>query len=302
VSDKVLAITGGTGFVGRTLISTALAEGYQVRALARTPQDPQEGVTWLYGALDRPESLATLLDHADAVIHVAGVVNAPDRTAFEAGNVAGTMAIVEAARAAGVQRLIQVSSLAARLPALSNYGWSKAKAETIVAASAIDWTIVRPPWVYGPGDKDTLDVFKMAQRGLAFSPRGDVSVIHVADLATLLLALIPSAEALAQVYEPDDGRDDWTNASFIRAIGWAFGKRVHVVPLPKAALICAAHADRLVRGKRARLTLDRAQYMANPDWRVDPARRPPVQLWQPQVHTRTGLKATLADYCARNWL
>jgi uncharacterized protein YbjT (DUF2867 family) len=243
------------------------------------------------------------MDNADAVIHVAGLTNAPTRAAFEAGNVRGTAAIVDAARASGVRRFIHVSSLAARMPALSNYGWSKAKAEALVMASGLDWTIVRPPWVFGARDADTLELFKAARNGIVPLPRrGHVSVIEVGDLARLLLALIGADAALAQIYEPDDGREDWTNASFARAIGRTFNRRIQVVHLPKAALMAAAQADRLLRRDKARLSPDRVNYMTHRDWRVDPSRRPPADLWQPQSHTRAALRATLDWYRAAGWI
>ena len=78
VSDLKLAITGGTGFVGRRLIELALAAGHEVRALTRRPQRPREGVTWISGALDDQASLVRLAEGAYALIHVAGVINAPD--------------------------------------------------------------------------------------------------------------------------------------------------------------------------------------------------------------------------------
>ncbi len=299
----MLAVTGGTGFVGRILITMAVAKGWQVRALARSPQPPQNGVIWVPGALDQPESRAALMDGADAVIHLAGAVNAPNRAAFVAANVKGTAAMIDAARAAGVKRFIHVSSLAARLPDVSHYGWSKAKAELIVAASALNWTIIRPPWVFGPGDRDTLELFKAAQRGLVPLPRiGSVSVVHVADLARLLLGVVPADETHAQLYEPDDGSDDWTNASFVQAIGEAFAKHVRVMHLPKPLLLLGAHSDRMLRGSAARLSVDRVHYMTHPDWRVDPTRRPPPKLWVPQIGTRSALKTTLAAYREAKWI
>ena len=104
----ILAITGATGFVGGALVDQALAAGHDVRALTRRPQPPREGVTWVGGALDRPDALVALCTGADAVIHVAGVVNAPDRAGFAAGNVDGTRAAIAAAQAAGVRRFIHV--------------------------------------------------------------------------------------------------------------------------------------------------------------------------------------------------
>ena len=78
----------------------------------------------------------------------------------------GTLAMLAAATAGGVSRFVHVSSLAAREPKLSLYGASKARAEELVERSGLDWAIVRPPAVYGPGDKETLELFKMAKRGL----------------------------------------------------------------------------------------------------------------------------------------
>ncbi len=161
----ILAVTGGTGFVGRRLIDLALERGHQVRALTRRPQEPREGVEWIEGSLEDRDALERLVTASDAVIHVAGVINAPDAAGFEAGNVTGTLAMLAAATAAGTQRFIHVSSLAAREPELSQYGASKARSEDLVRSSGLDWVIVRPPAVYGPGDKETLELFKMAKAG-----------------------------------------------------------------------------------------------------------------------------------------
>ena len=94
-----LAITGGTGFVGRHLITLALAKKHEVRALARSPQPPMAGLEWIEGAIDPARNLDQLVDGADAVIHVAGAINAPDRAAFAACNIEGTAAMLAAATA-----------------------------------------------------------------------------------------------------------------------------------------------------------------------------------------------------------
>jgi uncharacterized protein YbjT (DUF2867 family) len=297
-------MTGGTGFVGSTLMRLAIDAGWHVRALARAPQPVQNGVTWILGALDDPGSLRSLVEGSDAIIHVAGVVNAVDRTGFEAGNVSGTLALIEAARSARTSRFIHVSSLSAREPDLSNYGWSKAKAEQLVKASGLDWTIVRPPAIYGPGDRDMLDVYKMAKWGYALMPpKGRTSLIEVSDLGRLLLALIPAGIAHTQMYEADDGRDDgWSYENYGKAIGWAVGKPITTISVPKWLLALVARGDRLFRGHRAKLTLDRVGYMCHPDWVIDLAKRPPPQIWKPQVPTREGLKATAEAYRAAGWL
>ena len=298
----IIALTGGTGFVGAKVIARAVEAGHQVHALARRTQPAQPGVTWVECALDTPDALTRLVTGADAVLHVAGVVNAPDRDGFAAGNIAGTQAMIDASTKAGVIRFVHVSSLAAREPGLSNYGWSKAQSEARVAASPLAWTIVRPPAVYGPGDLEMLDTFKIAKMGIALMPPpGKMSVIHVDDLARLLLVLT-THDAGRLTIEPDDGTPGgWTHADFLgRAIGAAIGQRV--MPLPRALLSLAARIDRLVRGSGAKLTADRVGYMCHPDWTVDPARRPDAALWQPKIGTAQGLAETAAWYRAKRLL
>jgi uncharacterized protein YbjT (DUF2867 family) len=299
----ILAITGGTGFVGEHLLRAALAAGHQVRALTRTPRAEEPGISWIQGALDRPDSLARLVAGADIVIHVAGLISG-SRDAFEQVNVQGTATLIEAAQEAGVRRLVHVSSLAAREPKLSSYGWSKAEAERVVTSSGLDWTIIRPPAVFGPGDRETLELFRMAKRGfVALPPRGRFSVIHVEDLSRLILALSGAPSTIGSVYEADDGREDgWENRHFARTLGRLFGNRVTTIALPKFVLSGAARVDRLVRRDRAKLTADRVSYFCHPDWVVRPGRRPPADIWTPAIRTPTALRATADWYKAQGWL
>lgn len=302
--SRTLAITGGTGFVGRTLLRLAVEQGLQVRALARRLQPPLAGVEWIEGALDRADTLRTLAGGSDAIVHVAGVVNAADRAGFEAGNAGGTLAMVEAARDTGVARFIHVSSLSARQPELSNYGWSKAQAEAVVQASGLNWTIVRPPAIYGPGDRDHLDLFKAAKWGIIpLPPTGRISEIEVSDLARLLLALASAADQSGKLYEADDGKPGgWSHADFARAIGAAVGRKVIALPVPASIVRLGARLDGLIRGRGARLTPDRAAYFCHPDWVIDPVARPDAALWTPQVDTLAGLKATAEAYRKAGWL
>jgi uncharacterized protein YbjT (DUF2867 family) len=298
-----LAITGGTGFVGRHLLRLVTERDMQARALARRAQDPMRRIFWVSGALDQPASLTRLMAGADAVIHVAGVVNAADRGGFAAGNIAGTAAMIAATQEAGVRRFVHVSSLAAREPELSDYGWSKAESEQLVAASGLDWAIVRPPAVYGPGDTEMLDMFRMAARGLvALPPGGRLSVIAAEDLARLLLALAAGASS-GGIYEPDDGcPGGWSHQDFANALGKAVGRRVRTLAAPAALLRIGAGIDGMVRGRGAKLTRDRVRYFCHPDWVVDPGRAPPSSLWRAEIETPAGLSATAAWYRAQGLL
>ena len=299
-----LAITGGTGFVGSHLIDTALAAGHEIKALTRREQPDRDGVDWVIGDLGTRDALEWLVDEADAIIHVAGTINAPNAAGFEKGNVAGTLAMLAAATAGGLRRFVHVSSLAAREPKLSHYGGSKARAEELVHSSGLDWAIVRPPAVYGPGDRETLELFRMAKLGLMLMPpKGRVSVIHADDLARLLLVLAAPATPSNILVEPDDGKPGgWTHREFARALAAAVGTRAAVVSSPGILLRLAARADQLLRGEKAKLTADRAAYFSHRNWVVEPKRAAPPQLWRPQIPTEQGLADTAAWYRAQGWL
>jgi nucleoside-diphosphate-sugar epimerase len=186
----IIAMTGATGFLGGHVLDRMIEAGHQVRALARKPQAARNGVIWVAGDLEQPGDLCS---EADAVVHVAGVVNA-DAATFDKGNRQGTETMLAAAQAAGVIRFIHVSSLSAREPQLSNYGQSKRAAEDAVVASPMNWSIVRPPAIYGPGDTDNLELFRFAKRGIMpLPPKGRLSAIHADDLARLIVALVEAA-------------------------------------------------------------------------------------------------------------
>ena len=300
----ILAITGGTGFVGSHLIDAALAEGHTVKALARREQPARNGVEWVNGSLEDREAVRALVTDVDAVIHVAGVINAPDAAGFDQGNVAGTLAMLAAATAGGVHRFVQVSSLAAREPKLSLYGAAKARAEELVERSGLDWVIVRPPAVYGPGDKETLDLFKMARGGQIYMPpRGRLSLIHVDDLAQLLLTLAQPDAPKGLVLEPDDGRAaGWSHREFGDALGTAVGTSARTISTPRFLLAIGSRLDRLLRGDKAKLTPDRVAYFCHPDWVASADLQPSADLWKPQIETLRGLKDTAAWYRDKGWL
>src|SRR5437764_7862563 len=285
-------------------MDAALAAGHEVNALTRREQPERDGVAWIAGALDDRDALKQLVTGVDAIIHVAAVISAPDAASFERGNVAGTLAMLAAATAAGVRRFVHVSSLAAREPKLSLYGASKAKAEELVQSSGLDWAIVRPPAVYGPADKETLELFKMAKRGQIYlPPAGKLSLIHVDDLAGLLLALARHGAPEKAVIEPDDGRKGgWTHREFGDALTRALGVRARTISTPRCLLGLGSRLDRLLRRDRAKLTPDRVAYFCHPDWVATPERAPRPELWRPRIDTEQGLADTARWYQEHDWL
>ncbi len=297
-----LALTGATGFVGKATVDHALAHGFHIRALTRRDQPPRDGVTWVNGSLAREDSLARLASGADAVIHIAGVVNG-GKLDFIHGNVDGTRNMAAAAASMGVKRFVHVSSLAAREPQLSNYGRSKERAEHEVRQSGLDWTMVRPPGVYGPGDLEMRDIFRMAKLGLVIlPPPGRISLVHVTDLARLLVALAVTDPG-RETYECDDGvNGGYSHAEFARLVGAAVGRCPLPLPMPRALLKFAGWADPFFRDSFAKLTPDRAAYLCHPDWTATPDRRPPADLWTPHMATPEGLRQTADWYRSQRLL
>lgn len=297
-----VAVTGGTGFVGSRLMAALAKQGHDVQALTRRPQVAAKGVTWIAGSLEDDDALNRMVEGAQAVIHVAGVINS-DAAGFEAGNVRGTTAVIASARNAGIQRFVHVSSLAAREPNLSRYGASKARAEALVRDSGLDFAIVRPPVVYGPGDRETLELFRMAKRGLILlPPEGRLSLIHADDFAHLLIALT-ATKSPPPLTEPDDGKArGWTHRELANALGRALGRNAFALSMPRAAVRLGALLDGMIRHDRAKLTTDRAAYFCHPDWVADPVLAPPKSIWTAVIDADEGLKATAEWYRDRGWL
>lgn len=302
-----IALTGATGFVGQAVLDEAERRGLIVRALTRRPQASRTGVHWIAGDLTDEAALAELVSGCNAVVHVAGLTSAPDPAAFTGANVTGTAALIAAAKAASVGRFVFVSSLSAREPALSAYGASKAAAEELVERSGLDWTIVRPPGVYGPRDVDYFEMFRSAKLGiLPLPPRGASSIIHVDDLARLLLDLIDAPPALVRrrMFEPDDGREGgWSHKELAQAIGVAVGRnRLFAPHLPKSLMLLGARIDGVLRGPRARLTPDRVGYMAHPNWVARSAHAVSPHVWEARIAGPEGLALTAAWYREQGWL
>ncbi|TIX51387.1 NAD-dependent epimerase/dehydratase family protein [Alteraurantiacibacter aquimixticola] len=301
-----IAITGATGFVGQAVLDEAGRRGLEVKALTRREQKAREGVEWVSGDLHDSTALSTLASGSKALLHIAGVVNAPDRAGFEHGNVTGTANVVSAARTAETERFVCVSSLSAREPGLSDYGLSKRMAEEKVEVSGLDWTIIRPPAIYGPRDTEILELFRAAKWGVVpMPPEGRASLIHVDDLARLLLdsALGTGRDWSQRIFEVDDARKGgWAHSELARAIGEAMGRNVFAPAVPAGLLKAAAQLDRMLRGEKAKLTPDRASYMVHPDWVSDPEKAVPEALWSARIDTREGLRETARWYAEQGWL
>ncbi|MEJ2201872.1 MAG: NAD-dependent epimerase/dehydratase family protein, partial [Desulfuromonadaceae bacterium] len=171
-TGQIVAVTGGTGFIGRALIHRLLQAGFQVKALRRSTSRSlpvqSQGLTWIEGDLQTVSSLQQLVADAATIIHCAGSVRGKDDADFAVANIQGVAALVQAARASQTRpRFLLLSSLAAKVPEISCYAASKRGGEEIlrVEAGDLNWTIMRPPAVYGPGDRELLPLLQWMRRG-----------------------------------------------------------------------------------------------------------------------------------------
>lgn len=146
-----ILITGGAGVVGTRLSKLFLAMGHSVRVLTLPGQGESKRlpgeVEIFYGDVRKPKTLLDAFQNVDTVCHLAAVILAKRKDAFEKINLEGTRNVLLAAKSAGVKRFLFVSSISVTYPDLTDYGSSKLRAETLVRNSGIPFTIVRPTLV-----------------------------------------------------------------------------------------------------------------------------------------------------------
>lgn len=151
-------VTGGTGFVGKTLIRTLQAHGFIVRCLVRPGSEASlkgfEGIERVPGDVLRPRGIEAAVEGCRALIHLVGIIREhPGRgVTFDRHHTVATTNMVKAAEAAEVPRFLHMSALGTRPNARSRYHQTKWEAEEAVRASRLQWTIFRPSVIYGPGD------------------------------------------------------------------------------------------------------------------------------------------------------
>jgi len=148
-------LTGATGYLGERLLPRLIASGRKVRCLV-LPSDEKDP-SRLYpcevvrGDLSEPKGLDSLLEGVDTILHSAALMPPNDPGRIRAVNFGGTAVLVDRARAEGVRRFIYLSAVSAVYPIKNAYGRSKAEAEALVAASGLDFTILRLTMLYGEG-------------------------------------------------------------------------------------------------------------------------------------------------------
>ena len=298
--NSPIALTGATGFIGRELQRQLCAAGIPVRALVRPNTRHAShllpAVERHQVALDDERALLAALRDVSTVIYCAGSVRGARPADFAGANIDGLRHLCRAASQLPTPpHILLISSLAATRPHLSDYARSKFEGEQVLRASALPWTMLRPPAVYGPGDREMLPLFRAIRSGIALivGPRAQrLSLLHVEDLARAVLACLAHREQCAgKIFEPDDERADgygWTD--IVDAARGAIP--VMQLTIPRAALNLIAHVNlglsRVFR-YAPMLTPGKVRELSEPSWLCDNSGLRAATGWVPQVSLRTGI-------------
>jgi len=322
-------VTGGQGFIGSHLCARLVAEGHSVRVLAR-PSSDLGGLAGLQldvvrGDLTEPASLAPAVSGADVIFHLAGALKGLRETDLFRVNADGTKNLVAAAAAAEPPpaRFVYVSSLAAagaspggtvprteEMPPqpLTWYGRSKFAGEQAVRSVArLAWTIVRPPIVFGPRERDVYGYFRIARHGLlpvvGFSDRY-FSLLYVEDLADALIRAAAAPSAIGQVYFLA-GPEVVSWLELGRLIASALGVTGRVLRLPEIVAVGAGGLADLfarVRGRPEIFSSQKVIEILARAWVCSAEKAARDFGWRAATPLPDALRATARWYREHGWL
>ena len=227
-----LLITGASGFIGKHLLADLLKQDFDIRAAVRSHSDllcPTLVVRKIDGTTNWSDAAAG----CDAVIHLAAYAHVTnpakiDKAILHETNVEGTARLAQEAAKAGVKHFIFISSIGAMADSSNTvlfadapcspttlYGQSKLLAEkelkSIAGKYGMEWTIIRPPLVYGPGNPGNMQrLLKLIRSGIPLplaSVRNRRSFVYVENLVDVIVACLGNPKAFGKTYLPSDGED-----------------------------------------------------------------------------------------------
>jgi nucleoside-diphosphate-sugar epimerase len=240
---KIL-ITGASGFLGSETVRLAVSQGHWVRAMIR-PSSARQRVPLpdeqVYVAdMADPSAFAGAVAGIEGVIHCAAVTSegAADEALSQRVNVEGTRRLFEAARAAGVRRWVQISSMSAHPGSTSVYGRTKLAVDEFLRASSgtPQWTILRPSLIYGPGGKGLVDkTVRLLERlpvvPVVGSGRELLRPVYVSDVAEAALVCLEREQVVGKTYMLGGG-DEVSLNEFMHHLAQARGLRRPLLHLP----------------------------------------------------------------------
>jgi NADH dehydrogenase len=214
MSIKQVTVFGGSGFVGRAIVRALAQEGYQVRVACRrielaerikTAGDVGQ-ITLMRTNLRVPASVAAATAGSQAVVNASGIAFQRGRQKYQSVHVDGSRTIAEAAKAAGVQRLVHMSGIGAdQRNSTNKYVRSKVDAEDAIVAGFADATILRPSVIFGPEDVMFNRIGQIAAKAPFVPVAGDgsakVQPVFVGDVGSAVVAVLQRPETAKTVFE-----------------------------------------------------------------------------------------------------
>ena len=247
------------------------------------------------------DKLTDIVAGCSAVIYCAGSVRGRNAEDFSTANITGVKAMLQALeRSDSAIPFLLLSSLAASRPELSDYAYSKHAGEQLLKGTDLTWTILRPPAVYGPGDREMLPVLKMVRRGLlAHAGPSDqrLSLLHVDDLVNAIVAWISAPQKCKdQTYAIDDGTPGGYNWM---AIGEAVSdKRFSMFKVPHVLLNSAAYMNLLLSrllGYAPMLSPGKVRELVQSEWLGNNTAFTEATGWRPKVDLKMGARQLFND-------
>ena len=239
----MIVVTGGSGYIGSYIVWELVKAGEQVRVMVHnTERAKQEGrlaglpVEWVQGDVTRPETLAAAMQGASAVIHTVAIAIEKGGRTYEEINYTGTVNVVDAAKAAGVQRFLNMCQLGADSSLPYRFLASKGKAQEYVAQSGLDWTAFRPSSVWGPEDEFANSFARLIPlTPVIFPIIGDENArfesVYVGDVAATVVKTLHDPTTRHQEYELG-GPEILTLEEIERRTLRALGKKRKLIHMP----------------------------------------------------------------------
>jgi NADH dehydrogenase len=238
-----IAITGGTGFVGRHLARELAAKGHEVVLIARGKDLRDESIYKLAGAsffasdLSDSQELRQAFAGCEAVAHCAGINREIGAQTYDRVHVAATRHVVEAARHCGTRKIVLLSFLRARLDCGSRYHESKWAAEEIVRASGLDYTIFKAGVIYGRGDHmlDHLSraLYTFPIFGLVGMKEKPIRPLAAEDLVAAIVASFQDGRFSGKTVSIT-GPEEITLREAVQRVGEVIGRHPLYIPTPLA--------------------------------------------------------------------
>ncbi len=232
----MILLTGASGFVGEAILKKLRVRGLPVRALARkVPVGDTSGVEWFAGDVQDQGSLIKAMQGVEKVMHLVGIIVPQGKNTFDAVHAGGTRHVVEAAKKAGVKKIVHMSALGTHAEAKSEYHKTKWKGEVFVRYGGLPYTIFRPSIIFGPGD-NFLNMFagmirKMPVLPLVAGGRNRLQPVWVQDVAECFVRALDTRASDNKVYELG-GPQDYSMRDLMQILMDLTGKRRPMISLP----------------------------------------------------------------------